>query len=124
MKRRKKQDEKVEESPPVPPVAKPVCKQCGGTVHGPTCKLCELFAANSGEGESVPSGHLPSCWPMLSDACAVHPKQIKQANERNRRHGVKVTYNAKGQAVIPDRHERKKLLKLEGFRDRSGTYGD
>lgn len=99
--------------------AKPKCKKCGGTIHGAFCKLCDLFAS-----AATPSGHLPSCWPMKSDALAVHPSQIKQANERNRRNGVNVTYAKNGQAIIPDRKERKKLLKLEGFRDNNGGYGD
>ncbi len=72
----------------------------------------------------APGGHLPSCWPMKSMALGVHPKQVQEANERNKRNGVDVTYDRNGRAVIPDRNERKKLLRLEGFRDNNGGYGD
>jgi hypothetical protein len=70
-------------------------------------------------------GHLPGNWPMLSDGLAVHPDQVHEANERNRRAGINVTYEPQsGRAILPDRNERKKLLKYEGFRDNHGGYGD
>jgi hypothetical protein len=62
--------------------------------------------------------------PLKSEALAVHPSQVAAANERNRRAGCSVTYAADGTAVVPDRGERKKLLKIEGFHDRDGGYGD
>lgn len=63
--------------------------------------------------------------PLLSDALAVHPSQVKEAEERNARRGCSVTYRADdGRAIIPDRGERKRLLKIEGLHDRSGGYGD
>lgn len=61
---------------------------------------------------------------MVSEGLAVHPKQVEQANARNRRHGVNVVYDQKGMAHIPDRTERKRLLRLEGMHDNSGGYGD
>lgn len=65
-----------------------------------------------------------SCWPMTSQALAVHPEQVGEANERNRVHGVGVQYDPTGLAHIPDRAERKKLLRLEGKHDNNGGYGD
>lgn len=63
--------------------------------------------------------------PLLSDALAVHPSQVAEANARNARRGCSVTYDPKdGRAVIPDRAERRKLLKIEGMHDRDGGYGD
>lgn len=63
--------------------------------------------------------------PLLSDALAVHPSQVAEANERNRRRGCSVTYREDdGRAIIPDRGERKKLLKIEQMHDRDGGYGD
>lgn len=70
------------------------------------------------------AANLPQCWPMVSEALAVHPKQVQEANERNRKHGVSVTYDRKGMAVIPDRNERRKLLRLEGFHDNNAGYSD
>ena len=95
------------------------CKKCGGNLHGPECKLCEMFSAGT-----TPGGHGTTCWPMVSEALAVHPRQVDQANERARRHGINVAYDQKGNCHIPDRGNRKKILRLEGLRDNSGGYGD
>ena len=69
-------------------------------------------------------GHTTTCWPMLSEALAVHPTQIEQAMARNKRHGVNVTYTRDGRAILPDRGERKRLLRLEGFHDNQAGFGD
>lgn len=61
---------------------------------------------------------------MKSEAMAVHPEQVAQANARNKRHGVNVVYDKSGFAHIPDRNERRKLMRLEGLHDKSGGYGD
>ena len=96
------------------------CRKCGGTRQGGRCLLCEMFVAQAAPGGTPPSG-----WPLVSDALAVHPDQIEQATARNRRHGVNVTYEpASGRAVIPDRGERRRLLRLEGCHDNQGGYGD
>jgi hypothetical protein len=81
-------------------------------------KLAELFA-----GELL-AAHGTTCWPMRSEALAVHPSQVQEANERAKRHGLGTRYEADGTAVIPSRDERKKLLRLEGFFDKAGGYGD
>jgi len=70
-------------------------------------------------------GHTPSCWPMRSDALAVHPDQIPEVMERNKRHGVHVEYDPKtGEAILADRGQRRDLNRIEGFHDRRGGYGD
>lgn len=70
------------------------------------------------------AAHQPACWPMESQALAVHPKQVEAANERAKRHGIDVRYEKNGTAVIGSRHARKRLLRLEGFHDKAGGYGD
>lgn len=80
---------------------------CGAPVDGECAKSCT-----------------PTCWPMKSEAMGVHVDQIQEATDRNRRHGVNVTYDSIGRAILPDRKERKKLLRLEGFFDKAGGYGD
>lgn len=70
-------------------------------------------------------GHRPACWPMVSEAMAVHPDQVDDANARAKRHGLTgVKYNKKGFVELSDRGSRKKLLRLEGFHDNHGGYGD
>ncbi len=91
------------------------CKEC----HFAPCRCEDLEAGYM--GQSCTS----TCWPMTSEALAVHPKQVEQANARNKRHGVNVVYHPKtGCAIIPDRAERKRLLRLEAMHDNRGGYGD
>lgn len=61
---------------------------------------------------------------IKSMALAVHPSQVEMANERNKRHGVGIEYQPDGKAVVTSRHNRKKLLRLDGMSDNSGGYGD
>lgn len=72
----------------------------------------------------VPGGHPPGCWPMVSEALACHPSQAEAMNARNAKHGIGTRYDGKGFAHIPDRKDRAKLLKAEGFHDNHGGYGD
>lgn len=70
-------------------------------------------------------GHTSACWPMRSEALAVHPDQVAEGNARNKKAGVGARYEAgTGICVIPDRGDRKKLLKVEGLHDNHGGYGD
>lgn len=69
---------------------------------------------------TVPIGHQPGAWPLESVALACHPKQVQAMNERNARNGVSTRYKPDGTAVIPDRGDRKKLLRLEGLHDNNG----
>ncbi len=70
-------------------------------------------------------GNTPSCWPMKSEALAVHPDQIPEALARNKRHGIQgVSYDRLGRAVLADRGARRDLMRLEGVHDNQGGYGD
>lgn len=70
------------------------------------------------------SGIAHSCWPMKSKAFGVHRKQVAAANARNERLGLSTRYAEDGTAVIPDRAERRRLCKAEGFFDNDAGYGD
>lgn len=75
------------------------------------------------EGEPL-VGQGTTGWPLTSEACAVHPNQVERANEWNRRNGVNVQHDPKtGNAIIPDRAERKRLLRLRGYVDRNSFTG-
>lgn len=63
-------------------------------------------------------------YPKKSVALAVHPDQVKEANDRNERAGIACRYDAEGTCEIPSRAEQKKLVKLEGFVNKDGGYGD
>lgn len=60
-----------------------------------------------------------------SDGLAVHPDQCELAEQRNKLHGCSVTYDREdGRAIIPDRAERKRLLRIEKFHDNDAGYSD
>ncbi len=63
-------------------------------------------------------------WPKTSIVMGVHPRSVKAANERNAAAGVGVRYLEDGRAVVPDRNEQKKLLKLRKMHNNDGGYGD
>lgn len=65
-----------------------------------------------------------SCWPMKSDALAVHPKQIEQVRARNKKHGLNIEYAPDGRPILQDRGMRRDLMKIEGVHDNNGGYGD
>lgn len=94
------------------------CKKCGGRIFPDGCRLCPLFAQGQSAGFANGSG-----WPMVSEALAVHPKQVGDANARAKRHGINVTYDGKGFCHIPDRNERRKLLRLEALHDNNSFVG-
>lgn len=70
------------------------------------------------------AAHLPGCWPMPSDALAVHPSRIEEAMEDAKKKGVPTTFDAEGRAILTDRGHRKKYLKAYGYHDNHGGYGD
>lgn len=92
------------------------------------CKTCQFLPCRCADlaSRQPPRGHTSGCWPMKSDAMAVHPDDIPAALERNKRHGVAgVTYDPKdGRAILADRGARRDLMKLEGVHDKNGGYGD
>jgi hypothetical protein len=62
--------------------------------------------------------------PLLSDSLAVHPSQIKEAMERNRRHNVHIEYNPEdGRPILNGVADKRELLKIEGAHDNDECYG-
>lgn len=101
------------------------CKKCGGTPNARTgkCNICEIL----GQG-TAPGGTMTTGWPMQSEALACDRSQIDEHNARAKRHGIRVEYKYVGKhkvvVEIPDRNERRKLLRLEKYHDKDGGYGD
>lgn len=62
--------------------------------------------------------------PILSDALAVHPKQVQEAMEDAKRKGVPTEFLPDGRPVLRTRQHRKEYLKAYGFHDKRGGYGD
>jgi hypothetical protein len=90
------------------------CKTC----HFLPCRCEDLAAAYT-----LPSC-LPSCWPMKSEALAVHPKQIGAAVEDARKKGVSVDFTKDGRVIFRDRNHRAEYLRAYGYFDRDAGYGD
>lgn len=98
-----------------------ICPKCGGTIHGDRCLLCELF--ESGCTLDTPEACRQSK-PKYSDALKVHPKQVKEAMERDKRAGVPTDYLPDGRPIIVSRAHQKRLIKSLGFANRDGGWGD
>lgn len=94
------------------------CRKCGFK----PCRCLDLqLCWEEGTGFG---GQQTTTYPMESDALACHPSQVEAMEARNKKHGIRVNYKPDGTAVIPDRGERRRLLRLEGMVDRAGGYGD
>ncbi len=75
-------------------------------------------------GVPMLAGNTPVCWPMKSDALAVHPSQIPEVMERNRKHGLYIEYDPKdGRPILPDQGAKRELLKISKVHDNNGGYG-
>ncbi len=57
-------------------------------------------------------------WPKTSTALTVHPDQIEEALVRNKSRGSSVTYERDGTAIIPDKTEFRRIMKIEGMYDK------
>jgi hypothetical protein len=62
--------------------------------------------------------------PLISDALAVHPRQIKEAREDAIKKGVPVDFTADGRPKFTSRQQRSAYLRAYGFFDKSAGYGD
>jgi hypothetical protein len=99
-------------------------------IDGQEVSKAEFDSAGNHINHSAPlgvpmlAGNTSSCWPMKSDAMAVHPKDIQKAMERNRKHGVYVEYDPEdGRAILPDQGAKRELMKIEKVHDKNGGYG-
>jgi hypothetical protein len=63
-------------------------------------------------------------WPMMSDAMAVHPSLIAEAERDAAAKGVPTEFTKDGRPILRDREHRKRFMMSQGFFDRSAGYGD
>lgn len=78
---------------------------------------------NKGINELLP-GQTPGIWPMCSEAMGIHPSQIAEAMERDRKAGVPTSYTPDGRPILLGRGHRKAYLRSYGMHDKQGGYGD
>ena len=70
-----------------------------------------------------PAGPALTGWPIVSDALAVHPKQVKEAEAAARKHGVPTEFTPLGQPILRDRNHRRRYMKVRGVYDRHSFTG-
>ena len=68
--------------------------------------------------------HTPGAWPLVSNALGVHRSQVGEAFEHARKNGVPTEFTADGKVILRDRNHRKAYMRMQGYFDRDGTYGD
>jgi hypothetical protein len=85
---------------------------------GTVAERC-MAAEFSGQG-----GTEASCWPMTSQALAVHPSQKAEYEKFAGEHGVPTTFDKRGRPVFNSRGHRKQYAELVGASDFDGGYND
>ncbi len=68
--------------------------------------------------------HAPGNWPLVSDAAGIHPEQIGEFREFDKKAGVPTDYTPDGRVVFTSRDHRKRYCQAHGIHDKSGGYGD
>lgn len=101
-------------------MSKPICSDCGGTIHGDRCLLCELF--NQGMEMHVEACRLNK--PKASTSVGCHPRRRQEFEAHSRRNGVPTEFNSEGQAIFRSRAHQKEYLKVRGLVNHDGGYGD
>lgn len=63
-------------------------------------------------------------WPMESYAAGVHPKQIPEMREFDKKNGVPTDYSEDGDPILRGPGHRKKYCEAHGLHDRNAGYSD
>lgn len=63
-------------------------------------------------------------WPIICDAMAVNPEDIKRAKAIAKRAGVHTEYTATGEPILTSQKHRRDHARAMGFYDRNAGYGD
>lgn len=92
--------------------------------HAEQMEALRKLAEEPSVADGVPGGTPTKGWPIHSDALAVHPLDIAEAQADAKAKGVPTQFTADGRVVLTDRAHRKRYLKAYGFRDNQGGYGD
>jgi hypothetical protein len=83
--------------------------------YRPKCKCGKQMDRDIGREQRGNEGVHSKGWPMCSDALGVTPKQIPAALAEAKKHGVKVEFNKRGQAIFYSENERRQYAKKHGF---------
>ena len=68
--------------------------------------------------------HKPGNWPMESYAAGVHPKEIPEMVEFDKKHGVPTHYSEDGDPILTSPKHRRKYCEAHGMFDRNAGLSD
>lgn len=93
----------------------PKCKKCGGTGYNKLgeCNICNLLAGAAPSTERVNKYHSRG-----SMQAGIHPSQIPEVMEHDKKHGVATEYTSDGYPIFRDRGHKNRYLKLHELVDR------
>lgn len=60
--------------------------------------------------------------PVVSDALAVNPRQVKAVMERNHKAGLHVDYKKDGRPILRSQGDKEALMRLHNVHDNNGGY--
>lgn len=94
------------------------CKTCRGKPKTYRCWFCD--SANLA-AQQTPS---PAGWPMVSDALAVFPEDVKAERAEAYRRGVPTEYTEQGQPIFTSSGHRAAYCRAMDVIDRNGGHRD
>lgn len=111
-----------------------ICDNCGHTAERQmpaskskariVCTECRKRMRRDFPAEQGRVRDTKTSWPMESDAAGVHPAQIAEAMEHDRRHGVPTEYTPDGNPLYTSRDHRARHCRANGLYDRNAGYAD
>lgn len=68
--------------------------------------------------------NVSGCWPLISEAAAVNPADIRREQQALKRKGVTTEFTPDGRPIFTSRAHRKAHCEAVGLYDRNGGSGD
>ncbi len=101
------------------------CKKCGKS-FGEMCETTCFGQANKeARASRMERRKTHGIFPALhSDALAVHPDQISDAEKDAAVKGVQTDFDKEGRPIFRSRQHRSKYLRAYGYYDKDAGYGD
>jgi putative FmdB family regulatory protein len=99
-------------------------RPCSESKLRPPCPKCGEKTERDFIGEQSGVVHVPGNWPMKSDAMAVHPDQIGEAQESSVRKGVPTQFDRDGRPILTSAAHRKKFCEAYGYWAKNAGHSD
>lgn len=96
------------------------------TIDGESVSEAEYLKRMKAKGklEGIPS--VARAWekPMVCEALAVDPLEVKYEKQLDREQGLSVNYNEHGCPIFESRKQRNDYVRAKGYFDKNAGYGD